>query len=138
MSLTRAAGSYRSEGALPLVHELLGAERVSLNTVTADNRPVSTQCDLRGLKAALSGYDFYCANSWLAANAPQPQPLPRFETTRVAPPPRLDGNAMLQLERLRAEGRAIDGVTSTAWLPDRSLMLEIGSASCRERVCQYV
>src|SRR3546814_11753071 len=89
MSLTRAAGSYRSEGALPLVHELLGAERVSLNTVTADNRPVSTQFDLRGLKAALSGYDFYCANSWLAANAPQPQPLPRFATTSVAPPPRL-------------------------------------------------
>src|SRR3546814_10486175 len=68
MSLTRAAGSYRIEGALPLVHELLGAERVSLNTVTADNRPLSTQFDLRGLKDTLSGYDFYCANSWLAAN----------------------------------------------------------------------
>lgn len=129
MSLTRAAGLYRIEGALPLVHELLGAERVSLNTVTADNRSLSTQFDLRGLKDALSGYDFYCANSWLAANAPQPEPLSRLEITRVTPTQRTDGDAILQLERLRAQVRAIDGVTSTAWLPDRSLMIGMGNAS---------
>jgi len=129
MTLTRAAGLYRIEGALPLVRELLRAERVSLDTMTADNLRLSAQFDLRGLKDALPRYDFYCANSWLAAVAPPPQPVPRIEITKVAPPPRVGGDAILQLERLRAEARAIDGVTSTAWLPDRTLMLGMGNAS---------
>ncbi len=132
MTLTRAAGLYRIEGALPLVRELLGAERVRLDTVTADGPNLSAQFDVRGLEDSLAGYDFYCANSWLAANAPQPQPVQRFENTRVAPPTRLGGDAIVQLERLRAEARAIDGVTSTAWLPDRSLMLGMGNASAAQ------
>jgi hypothetical protein len=132
MTLTRAAGLYRIEGALPLVRELLGAERVRLDTVTADGLQMSAQFDVRGLEDSLAGYDFYCANSWLAANAPQPQPVQRFENTRVAPPTRLGGDAIVQLERLRAEARAIDGVTSTAWLPDRSLMLGMGNASAAQ------
>lgn len=132
MTLTRAAGLYRIEGALPLVRELLGAERVRLDTVTADNLPLSAQFDMRGLDDALSRYDFFCANSWLATASPQLQSLPRFESARAAPSPRLDGNAMLQLERLRAEARAIDGVTSTAWLPDRTLMLGMGNATAAQ------
>ncbi len=132
MTLTRAAGLYRIEGALPLVRELLGSERVRLDTVTADNLPLSAQFDMRGLDDALSRYDFFCANSWLAAAPPQLQSLPRFESTPAAPSPRLDGNAMLQLERLRAEARAIDGVTSTAWLPDRTLMLGMGNATAAQ------
>lgn len=131
MTLTRG-GMYRIEGALPLVRELLGAESVRLDTVTADNLPLSVQFDMRGLDDALSRYDFYCANSWLAAESLQPQRVPRFEITRAAPSPRLDGNAMLQLERLRAEVRAIDGVTSTAWLPDRTLMLGMGNATAAQ------
>jgi hypothetical protein len=132
MTLTRAAGLYRIEGALPLVRELLGAERVRLDTVTADNLPLSAQFDMRGLDDALSRYDFFCANSWLAAAPPQLQSLPRFESAPAAPSARLDGNAMLQLERLRAEARAIDGVTSTAWLPDRTLMLGMGNATSEQ------
>lgn len=129
MTLTRASSMYVIEGALPLVRELLAAERVRLDTVTADNLSLTAQFDMRGLKDALPRYDFYCADSWLAAKSPQPQPVPRIEITRVAPSPHLDGDAMLQLERLRAEVRAIDGVTSTAWLPDRSLMLGMGNAT---------
>lgn len=129
MALTRASGMYVIEGALPLVRELLGSERVRLDTVTADNLPLTAQFDMRGLKDALPRYDFYCADSWLAAESPQPQPVPRIEIMRVAPSPHLDGNAMLQLERLRAEVWAIDGVTSTAWLPDRTLMLGMGNAT---------
>lgn len=129
MTLTRASSMYVIEGALPLVRELLGSERVRLDTVTADNLPLTAQFDMRGLKDALPRYDFYCADSWLAAEPPRPQPVPRIEITRVAPSPYLDGDAMLQLERLRAEVRAIDGVTSTAWLPDRTLMLGMGNAT---------
>ncbi len=132
MTLTRASGLYRIEGALPLVREVLGAKRVRLDTVTADGPILSAQFDVRGLKDSLAGYDFYCANSWLAANVPQPQPVQRFENTIVTPPTRLDGDAIVQLERLRAEARAIDGVTSTAWLPDRSLMLGMGNASASQ------
>lgn len=129
MTLTRASSMYVIEGALPLIRELLGAERVRLDTVTADNLSLTVQFDMRGLKDALPHYDFYCADSWLATESPQPQPVPRIQITRVAPSPHLDGNAMLQLERLRAEVRAIDGVTSTAWLPDRTLMLGMGNAT---------
>lgn len=132
MALTRASSMYVIEGVLPLVRELLGSERVRLDTVTADNLPLTAQFDMRGLKDALPRYDFYCADSWLAAEPPRPQPVPRIEITRVAPSPHLDGNAMLQLERLRAEVRAIDGVTSTAWLPDRTLMLGMGNATAAQ------
>lgn len=132
MTLSRVSGAYRIEGALPLVRELLGAERVSLDTVTADNLRLSAQFDLRGLKDALPHYDFYCASSWLAEDAPQPQPVPRIEITRVTPPQHLGGDATLQLERLRAEAKTIDGVTSAAWLPDRTLMLGMGNASAAQ------
>lgn len=133
MTLTRAGSMYRIEGALPLVRELLAAERVRLDTMTADNLRLSAQFDLRGLKGALPRYDFYCADSWLAAEAPQPQPVSRIEITRAAPAQALDGDAIMSLERLRAEAKAIDGVTSTAWLPDRTLMLGMGNTSAAQR-----
>jgi len=113
---------------------MLGAQRMRLDTLTADNLRLPTQLAMRGLDDALARYDFYCADSWLAAEAPQPQPVPRLEISRVRPPRRLGGNAILQWERLRTEVGAIDGVTSTAWMPDRGLMRRAGHARSDERL----
>lgn len=90
MTLTRSGRMYRIEGALPLVRELLRAERVRLETLTADNLRLSAEFDLRGLAEDITRYDFYCANSWLAAEPPSPQSVRNTGVTVAAPSVRLD------------------------------------------------
>lgn len=130
--LERMGAMYRIEGGLPLLRDLLAADRVSLETVTADNLRLSARFDVRGLAKAVAGYDFFCANRWIAAQSPKPRRLSNGETTQAAPVVRPGSGVGLELERLRAEVRGVEGVTSTAWMPDRSLMLGMGNATDRQ------
>lgn len=129
MTLTRRAGtSHIIEGALPLVHQILNVSSVSLATHTADGVPLTASFNVAGLKDSIRKYDFFCAKSWLDNRAPAASlAVQRPPIGHKAPPVHLD--ASMRLEAVRNDARAIDGVTSAIWLPDRTLMLGMGNAT---------
>lgn len=129
MTLSRQpAGGHIIEGALPLVHEILNASSLSLTTVTADRMPLTAEFNLTGIKDSIRRYDFFCAKSWLEDRAPVPSlAVQRPSIGHAAPPIRAD--ASMRLEAVRSDARKIDGVTSTVWFPDRTLMLGMGNAT---------
>ena len=123
VTLTRGIGLYRMEGGLPLVHEVLNASTVRLHTVTADNQQLNASFDLKGLKASLARYDFYCAKTWLAKTSPAPTPVQRPVATAARPAARVSDADAIRLESLRGAIARVDGVVSSLWMPDRSMML---------------
>ncbi|MGQ0799662.1 MAG: hypothetical protein ACT4NL_06080 [Pseudomarimonas sp.] len=134
MTLTRQAGaSYFIEGALPLVHQILNVSSLRLSAVTADGLPLTASFDLNGLKDSIRRYDFFCAKSWLESRAPLPSlAVQRPAIGQTAAPIRAD--ASMRLEAVRDQARVIDGVTSTVWLPDRTLMLGMGNATSEQMI----
>jgi len=129
--LTPNPGSYRIEGGLPLVHELLVAQRARLEALTADNKPLVANFDLRGLKSKLARYDFYCAQQWLADAAPQPTRLPGPGMALPAQV-HVSNSQRSRLEELRTELSRIEGVVSTLWMPDTTLMIAMSRPSPAE------
>src|SRR3546814_1623223 len=76
-------------------------------------------------------------------------PISRFAETRLRPPPGAGkGASMSKLHDLMARGTELLGSDhailcgAMSWVSERHLVSaisnEIGRASCRERVCQYV
>lgn len=128
ITLTPGPSSYRMEGGLPLVHELLGAKRATLEALTADNKPLVAHFDLRGLKSKLANYDFFCAQHWLADAAPHPTTLSR-PGMALPTAVRVSDLQRSRLEELRAEVAGVDGVVSSLWMPDTTLMIAMSSPS---------
>lgn len=134
MTLTRQpGGSHIIEGALPLVHQILNVSTLTLATLTADGVPLTASFNLDGIKDSIRKYDFFCAKSWLDNRAPVPSlAVQRPAIGHKAPPVHVD--VSMRLDALRDQAREIDGVTSTVWLPDRTLMLGMGNASSDQMI----
>lgn len=127
--LTRNTGSYRLEGALPLVHELLNSSDVTLQAVTQDNQSLTATFDMRGLKHQLARYDFYCARAWLSDASPEPTPARPVATGDAQSRPVISTHTAQRLEQVRGSIAGIEGVVTALWLPDKSMMVGMAHPS---------